>query len=87
MGVDGSPTSLSALEWAAREACLRGATLEVVHATFLRQDAMDLDAVAGLKSASLRSSMRRLRRPLPWRPTSSLSDASLIHPRPNPWST
>ena len=47
VGVDGSPTSLSALEWAAREACLRSAILEVVHTTFLRQDAMQLDAVPG----------------------------------------
>jgi nucleotide-binding universal stress UspA family protein len=50
VGVDGSPTSLRALEWAAREACLRCATLELVHATFLRQDAMELDAVAALKA-------------------------------------
>jgi nucleotide-binding universal stress UspA family protein len=50
VGVDGSPTSFLALEWAAREACLRGATLEVVHATFLRQDAMELDAVAALRA-------------------------------------
>ena len=49
VGVDGSAISLSALEWATREACLRGATLEVVHATFLRHDAMELDAVAALK--------------------------------------
>ena len=50
VGVDGSPPSLSALEWAAREACLRGATLEVVHATFLRHDAMELDSLAWLKA-------------------------------------
>lgn len=50
VGIDGSPTSLSALEWAAREACLRGATLEVVHASLLRHNAMDLDAVAALKA-------------------------------------
>ena len=50
VGVDGSPISLSALEWAAREACLRGAILEVVHATFLPQDAMELEAVATLKA-------------------------------------
>ena len=49
VGVDGSPTSLRALEWAAREACLRGSTLEVVHSTFLRQDALELDSVARLK--------------------------------------
>ncbi len=50
VGVDGSPTSLRALDWAAREACLRCATLEVVHATFLHQDAMELDAAAALKA-------------------------------------
>ncbi|HVA09748.1 MAG TPA: universal stress protein, partial [Acidimicrobiales bacterium] len=50
VGVDGSPTSLRALEWAAREACLRGAILEVVHATFLRREAMELEVVAPLKA-------------------------------------
>ena len=51
VGVDGSRISLCALEWATREACLRGATLEIVHATFLRHDAMELDTVAALKRA------------------------------------
>lgn len=41
VGVDGSPTSLEALEWAVREARLRGATLEVVHASFFRQAFLD----------------------------------------------
>ena len=50
VGVDGSPISLSALKWAAREARVRGASLEVVHATFLPHDAMDLHAVAALKA-------------------------------------
>jgi nucleotide-binding universal stress UspA family protein len=50
VGVDGSPTSFSALEWAAREACLRGSTLEVVHSTFLHQDALELDSSAWLKA-------------------------------------
>ena len=50
VGVDGSQTSLRALAWAAREACLRGAILEVVHATFLCRDAMELEAVAPLKA-------------------------------------
>jgi len=49
VGVDGSQTSLGALAWAAREACLRGAILEVVHATFLCRDAMELEVVAPLK--------------------------------------
>ena len=50
VGVDGSSTSLSALEWAAGEAFLRGATLEVVHAAFLRKDAMELDSLGWLKA-------------------------------------
>ena len=50
VGVDGSQISLRALAWAAREACLRGAILEVVHATFLCRDAMELEAVAPLKA-------------------------------------
>jgi nucleotide-binding universal stress UspA family protein len=41
VGVDGSPTSLEALQWAVREARLRGATLEVVHASFFRQEFLD----------------------------------------------
>ena len=41
VGVDGSRTSLEALEWAVREARLRGATLEVVHASFFRQEFLD----------------------------------------------
>ncbi len=49
VGVDGSPTSLAALEWAVEEARLRGATLEVVHATFFRREALELDSFADLK--------------------------------------
>jgi nucleotide-binding universal stress UspA family protein len=41
VGVDGSPASLEALDWAVREARLRGATLEVVHASFFRQAFLD----------------------------------------------
>lgn len=37
VGVDGSPDSLEALAWAAREAKLRGAELVVVHANFIRR--------------------------------------------------
>jgi nucleotide-binding universal stress UspA family protein len=47
VGVDGSPTSLEALDWAVREARLRGATLEVVHASFFRQ--VFLDSFPGAK--------------------------------------
>lgn len=50
VGVDGSATSVRALEWAAQEACLRGATLEVVHATILPEDAMELGSLATLKN-------------------------------------
>jgi nucleotide-binding universal stress UspA family protein len=46
VGVDGSSTSLGALDWAVREARLRGATLQVVHATFFRQAALDLESFA-----------------------------------------
>ena len=53
VGVDGSQISLRALAWAAREACLRGAILEIVHATFLCRDAMALEAVAPLKAREL----------------------------------
>ena len=38
VGVDGSPTSLRALSWAATEARLRKCTLEVVHANFYRRE-------------------------------------------------
>jgi nucleotide-binding universal stress UspA family protein len=40
VGVDGSPTSMRALAWAAAEAELRGMALEVVHADFSRQVAL-----------------------------------------------
>ncbi len=49
VGVDGSPTSLEALEWAVGEAGLRGATLEVVHASFFRQDVLELESFAESK--------------------------------------
>jgi len=45
VGVDGSPTSLEALEWAVREAQLRGATLEVTHVTFVPDDVLELETL------------------------------------------
>ena len=63
VGVDGSPTSLRALEWAAGEARLRGATLEVVHVTFFRRDALELDSFAALKKRERPSSMGLSRKP------------------------
>jgi nucleotide-binding universal stress UspA family protein len=44
VGVDGSATSGVALQWAAHEAALRGAVLEVVHAEFFRHEVLDLFA-------------------------------------------
>jgi nucleotide-binding universal stress UspA family protein len=44
VGVDGSPASLAALEWAVHEARLRGATLELTHVTFVPQDMLELDS-------------------------------------------
>jgi nucleotide-binding universal stress UspA family protein len=41
VGVDGSPPAMRALGWAAEEAALRGAELEVVHADFCRQEALE----------------------------------------------
>jgi nucleotide-binding universal stress UspA family protein len=41
VGVDGSLLSMRALAWAAEEARLRGAGLEVVHADFCRQKALE----------------------------------------------
>jgi nucleotide-binding universal stress UspA family protein len=46
VGVDGSPTSFEALEWAVREARLRGATLEVTHVTFIPDDVLELETLA-----------------------------------------
>ena len=46
VGVDGSSGSLGALRWAAREASLRDADLEVVHVRFFRKEVLDL---AGLE--------------------------------------
>jgi nucleotide-binding universal stress UspA family protein len=41
VGVDGSATALRALEWAAGEARLHGAELEVVHVDFYRHEVME----------------------------------------------
>jgi len=40
VGVDGSASSITALAWAAAEAQLRGAALEVVHSNFARREAL-----------------------------------------------
>ena len=40
VGVDGSPSSMEALAWAAAEAQLRNAVLEIVHVDFAREEAM-----------------------------------------------
>jgi nucleotide-binding universal stress UspA family protein len=42
VGVDGSAPSFEALAWAATEARLRGAQLEVVHASFYRREMLEL---------------------------------------------
>jgi nucleotide-binding universal stress UspA family protein len=44
VGVDGSPGGMRALAWAAREARLRNATLEVVHVAFFRHEASEVFA-------------------------------------------
>lgn len=41
VGVDGSPSSMRALAWAASEAELRGTALLVVHVDFARQEALE----------------------------------------------
>ena len=42
VGVDGSPTAIRALAWAAQEARLRHATLEVVHVDTFRPEVSNL---------------------------------------------
>jgi nucleotide-binding universal stress UspA family protein len=44
VGVDGHPGSLLALDWAAHEAAIRCAVLEVVHVDLFRHEAMELFA-------------------------------------------
>lgn len=44
VGVDGTPSSEAAIAWAAGEASLRKAVLEVVHVDFARHEAVDLFA-------------------------------------------
>ncbi len=42
VGVDGSSPSIEALAWAATEARLRGARLEILHASFYRRQMLEL---------------------------------------------
>jgi nucleotide-binding universal stress UspA family protein len=72
VGVDGSPTSIEALEWAVREAQLRGATLEVTHVTFVPDDVLELETLTEFSQRE-RSSIRLWRRPSRWRQTSGSS--------------
>jgi nucleotide-binding universal stress UspA family protein len=51
VGVDGSPASMQALSWAVGEALLRSATLEVVHADWARQQALEALAPGMLSTA------------------------------------
>lgn len=44
MGVDGSAQSMEAVDWAAHEARMRGAVLEVVHVDFSRHEVLELFA-------------------------------------------
>lgn len=53
VGVDGSPAGMDALDWAAGESLVRGVALEVVHAGFAREVA--LEALAPGLLASERS--------------------------------
>ena len=46
VGVDGEAPSRLALEWAAHEASLRGARLEVVYAMYFRRELLDVFADA-----------------------------------------
>jgi nucleotide-binding universal stress UspA family protein len=50
VGVDGSASSMRALAWAAAEAHMRGAALEVVHVDFSRHEALEALAPGMLKT-------------------------------------
>ena len=53
VGVDGSPLSMRALAWAAEEARLRGAALEVVHVDFFRREALEALAPGVIEAEQL----------------------------------
>lgn len=53
VGVDGSQPSFEALEWAATEARLRGARLELLHATFYRPEMLKLFPGAARDEAAI----------------------------------
>jgi nucleotide-binding universal stress UspA family protein len=53
VGVDGSQPSFEALEWAAREARLRSARLEVLHASFYRPEMLQLFPGAAKDEAAI----------------------------------
>jgi nucleotide-binding universal stress UspA family protein len=62
VGVDGSAPSLQALAWAATEARLRGARLEVLHATFYRPEMLELfPGAARDETAVLDQALTRVR--------------------------
>lgn len=50
VGVDGSPASMRALVWAAAEARMRSAALEIVHVDVFRHEVMDLFGPGVLRS-------------------------------------
>jgi nucleotide-binding universal stress UspA family protein len=62
VGVDGSPDAAQALDWAAEEARIRGATLEVVYALFCRSDLLtQYPKLLGAEQSVLDSAMARAR--------------------------
>lgn len=67
VGVDGSGHADAALLWAAHEAARRGARLEVVHAAFLRHEAVELFAprLADEEESLLERDVARARRAEP----------------------
>jgi nucleotide-binding universal stress UspA family protein len=62
VGVDGSAISMRALAWAAAEAALRGASLEIVHATFFRHELLEqFEEFASGERAVLDAALSRAR--------------------------